>query len=667
MPLRRAAEALEQALHSDDYDRFSVALFGYQNAIELWDGNIRARRGLSEVHVHYAQAALKKGDFDLGLSVLDQDATEHRDLADSLRQARHERDLRQHRLRRMRRAAAGLAAGLVIVMTVALVWIRSAERSASNERDIACTQKSLAERNSTRAYAAVEELSQLAEKALEDIPLMQPVRRRLLEKALGFHLEFLDELPDDPAVNLDAARAWDRVGDIRHMLGQHQDTQDAYNEAIIRFDELLNDSPDQPEVRRELALSHNFIGESWRQLGDTARAEDQYSQAHRLQLQLKAAHPSVADYRQELARTSYNLGLLYWSSNRPEESRNAYDAAVDLLEALVDDDPGQQLYRQELARARLNRGILNRDIRRQRDARQDFDDAIALLRLLRDEAPRKREYRYELAKCCNSLGNMLLPNKDHFEEAERCYREALGLFESLVDDFPGVVRYRTDLANAVNSLAALFYFAQDFDQAERQWQRSRQIAEKLVQDQPDVPENRSLLGRTLGNLGSLMLSQKDYAAARPLLQQAIDTQNSALKSNPKHPGFRAALRNYTWTLTEALLGAKDHRAAAISAAQLPDTLPGDPGELFRAASLTARCVALCEADETLTPPERTATRASCVAQSLQLLEQAIQAGFTDADKLDSDESLAPIRSHEKYSQLRARLQTDADRAGDENP
>src|SRR5262249_3533559 len=71
------------------------------------------------------------------------------------------------------------------------------------------------------ARSAVEDaLAETAGRDLADTPQMEQVRRRLLEKALGFYTEFLQERRDDPVVRQETARAYARVGEIRRLLGQ---------------------------------------------------------------------------------------------------------------------------------------------------------------------------------------------------------------------------------------------------------------------------------------------------------------------------------------------------------------------------------------------------------------------------------------------------------------
>ncbi len=174
----RAAEDLADARQGGNYESYSRALFGYQEAYNLWDGNSRAKEGAIEAAHAYALAAYDKGDYDLGLSLLDPQEAQHRELIGKLKEAQAERSSRQARLRAARRVGVVLVGLILAIVTGAFFWIRSeankariaegvareAEKSAlqqeaiaKEERSEALRQKGVAEEQRTKAIAAQEE------------------------------------------------------------------------------------------------------------------------------------------------------------------------------------------------------------------------------------------------------------------------------------------------------------------------------------------------------------------------------------------------------------------------------------------------------------------------------------------------------------------------------
>lgn len=137
----RAAEDLEKAEKTDDYQDYARALFGFDEAIELWSDNARAKTGASDARLKYATSAHRKGDYDLGLSLLDVKTAEHVAIYAQISEAKHEREARQHRLQTMKRVAGSLVALFLVTMTVAFFWVKSARDRAVVAEGIAIVEK----------------------------------------------------------------------------------------------------------------------------------------------------------------------------------------------------------------------------------------------------------------------------------------------------------------------------------------------------------------------------------------------------------------------------------------------------------------------------------------------------------------------------------------------
>ncbi len=139
---------LQKARESGDYQLFARALYGFQESLNLWDANHRARTLLAETQLDYAKCALEKSDFDLGASLLDEHNSKHAELLAEISVAQADRDLRQRRLRRAKQAVAALVATVVAIITIALFLVNQqrsravvAEQEAVEQRDVAVVAK----------------------------------------------------------------------------------------------------------------------------------------------------------------------------------------------------------------------------------------------------------------------------------------------------------------------------------------------------------------------------------------------------------------------------------------------------------------------------------------------------------------------------------------------
>ncbi len=142
-----ASQHLTAAAERQDYELYARALYGLEEALALWPGNRRATALLSASRLDYARLALTKGDFDLGVSLLDTQRDEHRDVLLQLDKGRLERESRKRRIKLLKGAVAALIVAVIGIVSVAYAAVRS-------QRDEAVAQRERAESEKTRAIKA---------------------------------------------------------------------------------------------------------------------------------------------------------------------------------------------------------------------------------------------------------------------------------------------------------------------------------------------------------------------------------------------------------------------------------------------------------------------------------------------------------------------------------
>ncbi len=131
----RADGLMVEASQSGEYETYSRALFAYQEAAALWAGNEHAITGINNAKLAYAQRALTKGDFDLGLSLLVANDPRHTPLRQALLRAQRERDARQMRLKSVRRLVVLLTLFILVSGGYALFFIYEQWQDTEIARD----------------------------------------------------------------------------------------------------------------------------------------------------------------------------------------------------------------------------------------------------------------------------------------------------------------------------------------------------------------------------------------------------------------------------------------------------------------------------------------------------------------------------------------------------
>ncbi|OHB85779.1 MAG: hypothetical protein A2V98_11205 [Planctomycetes bacterium RBG_16_64_12] len=178
----RADEDLQEARARDDYETFARAVFGFQEAVNLWEGNARASAGISEASLAYATSAFRKGDYDLGASLLDADIPEHADVLHQIQKSQHERDARQQRLKTFKRIGVGLVATVFAVITVAFFWIRAERDEADRQRAEAVRQTDIATEQRQKAMEQTEIANQKTDLANQKTKEAQEQREIAVEQ-----------------------------------------------------------------------------------------------------------------------------------------------------------------------------------------------------------------------------------------------------------------------------------------------------------------------------------------------------------------------------------------------------------------------------------------------------------------------------------------------------
>ncbi len=150
----RADEELAAAKQTDNYDGYARAMFGYEEAYTLWDGNLKAKQGMSQAKLAYASLAMQKGDLDLALSLLDRQDAAHQSLYEQVVAAQNERTARASRFRLAKQAVIGLIALVLVGGTVGLVAIDYQRSRAVRAFNTAEIQRVIAQQEQQKAETA---------------------------------------------------------------------------------------------------------------------------------------------------------------------------------------------------------------------------------------------------------------------------------------------------------------------------------------------------------------------------------------------------------------------------------------------------------------------------------------------------------------------------------
>jgi serine/threonine-protein kinase len=335
-------------------------------------------------------------------------------------------------------AGMGAAAMCLAVATVLLAAANQREREAgqrereaknavSRERDEVNKQNERADINLEKARKAVEDFcTNVAEDTRLKRADLHGLRKKLLETAVPFYEEFVQQKADDPKLQADRGRAYwrlaliraemgeadratadyrrmeavfaelarlhpdvpsyrlhlaishDNLGSLRSTRGQFKEAEEALRQALALRQKLAGDFPDIPGYRRDLAVSHNNLGSMLQDRGQFEEAEKAYRQALALRQMLAGDFPAISGYREDLGITYFSLGKLARVGGQPEASMEWYARAIGVLQPLLEIDSRRARSRFFLRSAHAERAAALSKLARHVEAIKDLDCAIAL-------------------------------------------------------------------------------------------------------------------------------------------------------------------------------------------------------------------------------------------------------------------------------------------------
>jgi serine/threonine protein kinase/tetratricopeptide (TPR) repeat protein len=647
------------------------------------------------------------------------------DLAEDLRRFREGRPVQARpvgpmgRLGKWARRHPSLAA-LVVVSIAAVLsllvgsgWhILVLQAAAQREHNL----RGQAEENFEHSLEAVDQLlAEVADVELADVPLMEQRRRNLLRKAANFYEAFLQQRGDDPSVRRQAGRIFTRLGDIRELLNEDAEAEQAYHRAIsllegdqlpelarawtslgillkknaarageaetvlresLRLLDLQDDEArGAPEYRRDRAKTLFYLGALLDPLrGREREAEDAYRQAIGVQQEL-ASSSGQPDDRRRLARYHNNLGRFLWIHKQLQEALNAFDEALALHRRLVTDS-NEPLYRLDLARDYNNRGAT-----RPPEAEASYLEALGILRVLTDEFPFMPRYRADLAGTQYNLAR-LLRTQGRLAEAEAPLRDAQRLGERLVKDPSGLPDYRHKLARTHQELGSWLDDSGRPGEAETAYRQALAALEKLVAAFPqktayldDRVMTQDKLARLLLKRGKLgepsqgaevllasfaagpLATLPVLARARASFVEAGDLWERAIRETTEQkPEAKQALAAYYWHLADVRSRLGDHAATASAAEQLPQLVPAERDEYLKAAQFLGKCVLLAAGDDSLTEPQRRELEQLYGRKAVEWLRQAVAKGLLKNVTDLQGPPYEPLRRREDFQNLLKDLQ-----------
>jgi serine/threonine-protein kinase len=589
-------------------------------------------------------------------------------------------------------AALTLSVALAITQTAAADRLRAEQAQTEQERQKAVAQaeearkaQARAERNFQRAHAAVDAmLTQIGAQKLRQVQDVATIRRELLQEALKFHKQFLDDRSDDPKLQWELGRTYGKVGDIYQQLGQPQEAEKAFRKGIQLVEEVAVKFPQDAAYRGDLAGGYHNLGQLLAQTGRSEEAERAYQKCLTLMEQLDHESPTNAN-SSALATLHNSLGNQYRLTSRMAKAETEFQKALVYQERLMRDQPAAEVYRNDLARIHNNLAVVFAATGRKAQAEESYQMALAIREQLVHDFPAAPEFQASLAITQMSLSVFYTQNQQ-LERAEEFGGKAVSTWEKLAHDHPAVASYQSNLALACSNLGGLYAGTGRLEEAGKVFRRGLTVQEELYRAQPMNIEFGNDVGGSYLNLGHLQRAQIKSAEAIESYEKATGLLEAILKREPRATTTQSHLTLAYWGKAEACTDLERHaeslpawnRALELDSEKRPAIRIGRalamvrlgqlPPALEEAKALAARPAsgeisygvaaihALAAAGKGVTAQDR----ARHIRQAVDFLRKAKAAGYFKepqaALKLKHDADLDAVRQDDGFRALLAEVE-----------
>jgi non-specific serine/threonine protein kinase/serine/threonine-protein kinase len=392
--------------------------------------------------------------------------------------------------RRHKTAFVAAGVSLVLILCALLYAVRQAQ-IAKVERQ--------------RAEARFGEVRQLASALIFEIhdavaPLAgsTPVRRTIVERALGYLERLAGEAHGDTALQLDLSRAYVRIGKVQGLpgtpnLGDREGAIQSFRRAQALVESLVEGPNLQTHIVEQYVDATRRLGETLAQShGMQEEADREARKALAVAEQYQRSRPAEITARNLVASSSFAVAMAApTASSLPDWHKTAthYDA-------LLADDPENPHNQRNAALVAKYLGA-QYHIRGDVQALHYYQRALALDENRLARAPSERDTQLDVAIDLSQMASLLASQGK--PEAVALYLRSLTIRQALAESDPKDVSARSKVAFVHKELAKLFLKRHEVPRALEHGRQAIRLYESVEDDRA----NRYNLADALATVGAI--------------------------------------------------------------------------------------------------------------------------------------------------------------------
>ena len=410
--------------------------------------------------------------------------------------------LREHKLRKNRRFAAKVAAGIAAFAAVAGVSL-GLMHLARDYRDTA-------QKREAASMRILNELTYSLPDRLTDVPGAYSRIADILTRNTEDINAVLRMSSNRDAAENEAAANFAKLANARAVLGHYEDAVSAQKTAIEGYEDLLERGAEGSG--ENLASAYNNLGYLYNASGRYGEASVAYRTAIEMQAALGENPALLADFY-------LNAGANATDSGDREKAEEYFNLCIDLLI----DEEGENL--KTAVQVNQSYGVLLYHAGKYSEAESHLRTACDYGEKLLAEID-SLQYRAMMVECMGMLA-AVLTDEGNFSEVDEVYSDAIEKAEVLAQDKENTA-FQRNLAVLYNNRAIGLDMLEKYEAADASYIRASEIA-GLLASQTRSASDRALYAKYLLNLGDNTFKLADYPRSRAYFEEGLKIYESMLK------------------------------------------------------------------------------------------------------------------------------------------
>ncbi len=519
--------------------------------------------------------------------------------------------------------------------------------------------------------------------------------RKLLKTAIGQFEPLLRVDPSNRDLQMSLARTYLYLAELSYRANDVKGGSEAVNRLAVLLTRVVSAPPDDPVARRMLGRCYDLAA-SFRVDEDPVEAKQLFEKALTILNDDVRDFPSYTEAWWQLAGTYANLAFLLGLCvhGDSDEADRPISRSIEILRKLRNDEPGRALFEKDLARALMVRGQICLSRGTLTDAGEAFDEGLLVIESVVARNPNVSECLHRLSMILSYVAEIRL-EQGRTAIARKLLEKAIALEQDLFRRGGTMGQSAVNLIDCQSMLARLERESRRMDAAKKAISPPRPEMLAQIAASPDP----SIMGIDL----KVLLEEafldshraKDTSPQLGPLLEGLRKREDLLRKHPEDVNFRHQVVSGYLALGQMLaasgLTGDALKKLEIAASLLAPGLQQAPrnlrlqaqktrleveraalldqgGNSAQARSAAEHAVSLAEKLAAADPAYQYDLACASALQSrldppapghpntaLAALRKAIEAGFDNIYKLESDPYLTALHSLEEFRRLVKRL------------